>query len=98
MGSMHEDELIAAGRQFHVQFQHFEFIAGIFVQADFANAQDVRAIKKLRNECDDLASQRDVFGFLRVNAKPAEMWQSKFGRSLRLMLSELGEVIKKTGR
>ena len=45
MGRVDEDELVVAGGEVHVLFEHSHFVAAVFVEADFADAEDVGAIR-----------------------------------------------------
>src|ERR1051326_7409844 len=81
-----------------MHFEHAHLIARIFVQSDFSDAKDVRALKESRNNCNDLFSQFHVLRFLRIDAEPREMRQTEFRRALGLMLRKLAKVIVKAIR
>jgi len=68
-------------------------IAGVLVQTDFANAQDVGPIEELRNEGDDLARQADVLGLLGVDAQPGVVLDAELGGAFGLELGQMAEVV-----
>jgi hypothetical protein len=91
--SVNEDELVVARGEVNVFFEDGDFVAGIFVEADFADAEDVRAFEKRRDEMEDVFGEGDVFGFLRIDAEPGVVLEAKFGGALGFVLGELEEVI-----
>ena len=95
MRRVDQDELIVARSKIDVPFQHFQFIARVFVQTDFADAQHIRAVQELGNNVDDLLGQFEVLGFFGVDAQPAKVGQAELGSALGLVLGQLAELIKK---
>ena len=77
-------------------FEHGDFVAAVFVQADLADPEDVRPSDELRNDRQDVVSQLQVFRFFWINAEPAEMRQPKIRRALRFAFGQEREVISKT--
>ena len=47
--SVDENELVVTRRQIDVQFQHFHFVAGIFVQPDLADAKHIGPVQEFWN-------------------------------------------------
>ena len=68
-------------------------VARVLVQADFADAEDVRLVEELGDQRDDLARQRDVLGLLGVDAQPGVVLDAELRGALRLDLGEMAEVI-----
>jgi hypothetical protein len=95
---MHEDELIVSSGEIDVLFQHLQLVAGVFVQPDFADAEHIGAIEKLRDQGDHVLRQLYVLRFLRIDAQPGEMREKELGGALRLVIRELAKVIVKTLR
>ena len=65
---MDEDELVVPRREVHVEFEDFEFVARVLVEANFADAEHIRALKKFRNQRDDFLGEFDVLSFFGVDA------------------------------
>jgi len=64
MRRVDKDELLVAGGQVHVHFEHPEFIARVLVQPDLADAEHVWCAQELRNEVDDLRGELNILRFL----------------------------------
>ena len=73
MRRVDENELIVLRGEIDVHFQNFQFVARIFVQPDFADARDVRAFEKFRNDADDFLraslTSSDSFGLMQSQQK-----------------------------
>ena len=80
-------------RQVDVLLEDGRLVARVLVQADLADAEDVRPVEELGDQGDDLARQRDVLGLLGVDAQPAVVADAELGGPLRLDLGEVAEVI-----
>ena len=98
MRRVHEDQLIVPRSEIDVLLQHLQFVARVFVQPDFADAQHIRPIQKLRNERDHILRQFRVLGFLGIDAEPGEMRQAEFRGALRLVVRQLAKIIVKALR
>ena len=70
-----------------------QFVSAVLVQADLADAQDIGLVEKLGDDGDDLACEGGIFGFLGVDADPAEVLDAVFGGPAWLLLGEVPEVI-----
>lgn len=89
-----DEELVGAGGEVDVHFQDADFVAGVLVEADFADAQDARAVEELgMSEITSSASR--VSSDLGVDAEPAVVGNAVPGGPLRLVLGELAEVVEK---
>ncbi len=88
--------LVVLDRQLHVFQEHRRFVLGVFVQSDLTDPQHAGTIEELRDHRDDFARQRDVLGFLGVDAQPTVMLDAKLSRSFGVDRGELFEVIAKT--
>src|SRR5581483_7498043 len=93
---MDEDQLGMSRRQIHVLLEHCHFVAAVLVQPDFADAEHSWTFQKLRDKGQYVVGQFEVFRFLGVDAKPAEMRQPELRRALGLMLGQLTEVVVKS--
>lgn len=93
MRGVDEDELVVARGQIDMFFENGDFVARIFVEADFADAEDVGTFEQRGNEMEDVLGERDVFGFFGVDAKPGVVLEAKFGGALGFVFGELAEVI-----
>ena len=76
-------------------FEDGDFVARIFVEADFADAEDVGTFKQRGNDFKDVIGEGDVFGFLRVDAKPGVVLEAEFGGAFGFVFGELTEIIVK---
>ena len=65
---VNEHLLIVLDSQLHVFLKDRRLVGRVLVQPDLADPQDVWTIEELRDHFDHLARQRNVFGFLGVNA------------------------------
>ena len=70
-----------------------EFVAGVLVEADLADAEHGGAVEELGDDRHDLAGEAGVVGFLRVDAEPAEVRDAELGGALRFVVGELAEVV-----
>ena len=53
---MDEDHLVVRHGEVDLLLEDGDFVAGVFVQADLADAEDVGAIEKVGDDCDDFAA------------------------------------------
>jgi len=81
--------------QIHVHFQHAQFVSGIFVQPDFADAQHIGPVEELRDDGEHVVREFQILGFLGIDAKPGKMRQTKLRGALRLVFRELAKIIVK---
>ena len=88
-----EDELVVARGEVNVFFEDGDFVAGILVEADFADAENGGAFEERRDEMEDVFGEGDVFGFLRVDAEPGVVLEAEFGGAFGFVFGELEEVI-----
>jgi hypothetical protein len=93
VGGMDEDELVEAVGEVDVHFEDFEFVTGIFIEADFADAEDIWPGDEVWDDGDDFGSELEIFGFLGVDTEPGEVGEAEFCGALWFVLGELGEVI-----
>ncbi len=96
VGGVDEDQLVVASGEIDVLFEDLELVAGVFVETDFADAEDVGAVEELRNQGEDIVGEFEVFRFFRVDAEPAEVGEAEFGGAFRFVVGELGKVIEET--
>ena len=95
---MDEDRQVAVHCELDVFLKDGEFIAGIFVEADLTDTKHRRAIQKLRDKCHHLACKHRIVSLLRVDAQPTIMLDAVLRRTLRFVVGQLPEVIKKSRR
>ena len=93
VGSVDEDHLVVLHGELDVAFEDGDFVAAIFVEADFADAEDVGAVEKGGKQREDFVGEGEVFGFLGIEAKPRIMRQAEFGGALRFVVGELAKVV-----
>src|SRR5439155_20357448 len=77
----------------HVFLEDGRLVAGILVEADLADAKDVRPVEKLGDEGDDFAGEGDVLRLLGVDAQPGVMADAELRSPLRFELGEMAEVV-----
>ena len=65
-----EDQLVRLRRQVEVLLKDGRLVGGVLVQPDLADAEHVRLLEELGDQRDDFARERDVLGFLGVDAQP----------------------------
>jgi len=70
VGCVDEDWQVIVEGDLDVFLEDFEFGAGVFVEADFTDAEDVWLCDELGDQGHDFASEAGVIGFLRIDAKP----------------------------
>ena len=90
-----ENELVVPRGEIYVLFEDFQFVPRVFVEADFADAQHIRAVKELRDQRENFAGESEVFGLLGIDAKPAIVSEAELGGTLRFVAGELAKVIVK---
>ena len=56
-----QDQLVGLRGQVEVLVEDGGLVAGVLVQADLADPQNIRLVQKLGDHGDDLARERDVF-------------------------------------
>src|SRR4051794_28297365 len=79
-----------------VFLQNGDFVARIFVETNFADAEDVGAFEERRYQMENVVGERDVFGFFGIDAKPRVMLQAEFGGAFRFVFGELAKIIIET--
>src|SRR5689334_21737964 len=80
-------------RKVNVLFQNLEFIATVFVQPDFANAEDVWAIEELWDDRKDIVRQFNIFRFFGIDAEPTKMLESKFRGPSWFVFGQLRKIV-----
>ena len=96
VGRMHQNQLLVPRCKIYVHFQDFQFIAGIFVQANLADAQDIPSLQELGNDRNDFFRELYIFGFFGIDAQPRKMRKAELCRPLWLMLGQLTKIIMKS--
>lgn len=94
VGGVDEDGLVELFGDFEVFLEDLEFVFGVFVEADFADAEDVWLVDEVGDEGHDLTGEDGVFGFLGVDAEPAEVLDAELGGAGGLVLGELAVVVE----
>ena len=72
------------------------FVFCVFVEADFADAQHAGAVDEFGDHGDHFPRQRDVLGFLGVDAQPGVMLNPRPAGPRRFEFGQLAKVIAKT--
>ena len=85
-------------RESDVVLEDLEFVARVADEPDFTDAEHVGLGQKLGDHRQHVGREREVFGFLRVDAEPGKMRQEKLRRARRLVVGQLAEVIAKSIR
>ena len=98
VGRVDEDQLVVFHREIDVVFEDLELVARVAVEPDFTDAEHVGLGQKFRDHRQHIGREREVFGFLRVDAEPGKMRQEKLRRARRLVVGQLAEVIAKSIR
>ena len=93
MGGVDEDELVVIGGEADVVFEDGELVAGVSVEADLADAEDVGAGEEGGDEGEDFAGEDEVVGFLGVDAEPGEVGEMVACGAAWLVVCELAEVV-----
>jgi len=93
---VNEDELVVFGGEVDVFLENFDFVATVFVKADFADAENVGAVEKFGNDGEYVVGELEIFRFLGVDAEPGKVGQAEFGGAFGFVLRELTKVIVKT--
>ena len=91
-----QDESLMLGRNFEMFFKNTELIFGVFVEAYFADAQNIVFWKKFGDDLHDFPGEADILGLFGVDAKPSEMVDAVGPCSGRFDGSELVEIISKS--
>ena len=68
VGGVHEDELVVLEREADLLFEDGQLVAGVLVEPDLADAQNVGLLEEFRDNRDDLPRETGVVAFLRVDA------------------------------
>jgi hypothetical protein len=95
MGGVDEDGLIVFLGEFEVFLEDHELVFGVFVETNFADAEDGGFVDELGDEGHDFAGEDGVFGFLGVDAEPAEVLDAEFGGAGGFVFGQLAIVVKK---
>ena len=98
---------VAAGRcaggvegvdgKLHMLLEDFGLVGGVFVEADFADAQDRGAAEESGDFGEDFAGFAEVFGLLGIQADPAVMLDAELCGTLRLGLGKLAVIVDEPG-
>ena len=94
---MDENGKITVEGELDMFLEDGEFAAGVLVQADFSDSKDGGFVEKFRDDRHDLTGKSRVFSFLWIDAEPAEMGDSVFGRALWFVVGELAVVVEESG-
>ena len=106
-----EDEVVFAGGacvaggfgfegvdgELDVLLEDFGFVGGVFVEADFADAEDGGAGEEFGDFGEDFAGLAEVFGFLGVEADPGVVLDGELGGAFGFGFGELAEVVEEAG-
>ena len=93
VGGVNPDQLIVSDGQIDLFFEGREFVAGIFVETDFADAEHGGSVEKLGDERYDLSGHDQIVRFLRIHADVGVVVDEILGRPGRFEGGEVGEVV-----
>jgi hypothetical protein len=82
MRGMDQDQLFMRGSEFDVQFEHFQLVAGILVQTNFADAEDVWSGEDFWNEGNHFLRELNVLRFFGIDAEPGKVWSPNLAARL----------------
>lgn len=88
--------MVVAGGQVDVLLENGEFVPGIFVETNFADAKNVWALEKFGDELKDFTGEAHVLGLFWIDAQPAVMRELMACSALWFVIRELAEIIVKT--
>ena len=90
---MHENELLVPRCKIDMFLEDHQFVAAVFVQADFTNAQNVGPIEELGYQRHDLAGKFRILRLLWIDAQPREMPDAERGGARRFKFRELTKIV-----
>ena len=76
-------------------FKNGRLVERVLVEADLADPEHVRLVEKLGDEGNHFAGERNVFGFLGVDAEPGEVLNARPTGALGFEIGQLPEVVAK---
>ncbi len=93
VGGVDKDGEVVIEGDLDVFLEDGELGAGVFVEADFADAEDVFLFDEFGDEGHDLAGEGGVIGFLGIDAEPGEVFDAESGGAFWFVFGELAEVV-----